>query len=1061
MPFLTQGKTNWKYILILLILAVLVGGGILVWVEKQEVPSIELFEIKKPEKIVKEEPRPENETANWKTYRNEEYGFEIKYPEDWDWTIIKEVPNYPIMFGPEDIIAKVRESLQNIENDKDLTLWITVYDKMLFERGILPYREKSTGYIKVTSSEINVGGAKGMHYTTEFLEDKGNYKKGEKTITVDLPLDGNYLSLHLFDYQYSDIFEKILSTLKNPNWKTYENKELKIVFEYPKEWGQLTFESKVENDIYSFKSSNEDIKLVLYHKPTKMIVFVAKGKEYELVYGGKSAQEILKIIYPDKRTKTLYTVPPESVKWYGKIGNVQISPNGKYISFIYSAYEFSEPKMFNIETHQNILKGLPVWFEEPKRNIFWSPNNEVLAIRSEMNQFGGEGICGLFVSEYGNPDKLNKVWEVPPKECGFQGINVKEVRFISDEMLSFEIGKERHIYNPKTKEIEKWTTYRNEKYGFEFGYPVDWEIKESVPASCQTCIFPYSFSENSSPIKVTIYKEFKKSYILEKYPDYDEEWAEISYCSLSIITTLKPDKEFNKFKEEYKKHCEGLIEVKVGGIKTLRCSPAIGPAHAHGMWLEKNKKGVAIITGFLAPGDECKFDQILSTFRFLTDSPEIENKPKKLSPEEISERLSECKNIKDSFERKVCFGNLAIDANDPTLCPKSDSSLCKYFVFMWHTDLCSDIPIEKPVFFGAESNQASLQKLKKKQECIKKIAIDTKNIELCQNLFDQATDCQNRIAIKLNDPSKCSDYPEDYCVMKIALNRKDISICESKYDKAWCITMFPRLLQESRYREDQKCYEKPLNLAYDYKGEIAKYDYAYPNVYDDGANDYPEDLAPESVFGHILSIPFNKSNAILRVYMCKSNNGSIRLIKYFPSDGSSKFVGDIRSKHGSNWGGIYIPFGISKDDSHLLFEAQMDYPAAGGGSIDLGYAFLSLTSPEYDECGYLNPEKIGRSIFSGKVYFYDNFSKALFYSEEKNVPPSIKPGHDYNSAIKFINIITGETKTLVEEPKTIYEIINIDERLGVVNFKSCPWQECIFSCPTSDSSTQIRSLKLP
>jgi len=249
-----------------------------------------------------------------------------------------------------------------------------------------------------------------------------------------------------------------VSDLKNPNWKTYENKELKIVFEYPKEWGKLTFESKVENDIYSLKSSNEDIKTILYHKPTEMIVFIAKEKEYELVSGGKSAQEILKIIYPNKEIKTLYAVSPESVKWYGKIGNVHISPNGKYISFIYSAYEFSEPKMFNIETGQNILKGLSVWFEEPKRNIFWSPNNEVLAIKSETNYLTGKGICGIFVSEYGNPDKLNKVWEVSPKEC-FQGINVKEVRFINDKMLSFEIGEERYIYNPKTKEIEKMTQY--------------------------------------------------------------------------------------------------------------------------------------------------------------------------------------------------------------------------------------------------------------------------------------------------------------------------------------------------------------------------------------------------------------------------------------------------------------------------------------------------------------------------------------------------------------------------------------------------------------------------
>jgi len=71
---------------------------------------------------------------------------------------------------------------------------------------------------------------------------------------------------------------------------------------------------------------------------------------------------------------------------------------------------------------------------------------------------------------------------------------------------------------------------------------------------------------------------------------------------------------------------------------------------------------------------------------------------------------------------------------------------------------------------------------KEKQKCIKQIAIDTKDAELCQNLFDEAGDCQNTVAVALNDPSKCSDYGD--CVMKIAINKKDITICESKYDKA-------------------------------------------------------------------------------------------------------------------------------------------------------------------------------------------------------------------------------------------------------------------------------------
>lgn len=57
-------------ILILVILIVLAGGGVLAW---------QYFGV--PEKITEEpEEVTKDETANWQTYRNEEYGFELKYP---------------------------------------------------------------------------------------------------------------------------------------------------------------------------------------------------------------------------------------------------------------------------------------------------------------------------------------------------------------------------------------------------------------------------------------------------------------------------------------------------------------------------------------------------------------------------------------------------------------------------------------------------------------------------------------------------------------------------------------------------------------------------------------------------------------------------------------------------------------------------------------------------------------------------------------------------------------------------------------------------------------------
>ncbi len=64
---LNKGVSAPAGILIIILVAVIACAGILAW---------QYFGI--PEKR-----ETGNETADWKTYRNEEYGYELKYPKDW------------------------------------------------------------------------------------------------------------------------------------------------------------------------------------------------------------------------------------------------------------------------------------------------------------------------------------------------------------------------------------------------------------------------------------------------------------------------------------------------------------------------------------------------------------------------------------------------------------------------------------------------------------------------------------------------------------------------------------------------------------------------------------------------------------------------------------------------------------------------------------------------------------------------------------------------------------------------------------------------------------------
>jgi len=188
MPFITQGpegeqapyrasKTNWKYIIIVVILALIVGVGAL-WYAKRPEQPYQSVEIKKQGENVKDA------TDDWKTYRNEEYGFEIKYPEEWvtreekeDATGSSYKKQYILyIFHPENITEV------EIHGEVHVAIFSDITDK--FSEQQLALLKKDPFLTKV--EEVTIDGIKGLKGTALYQEkDRAQFIIDEIFLGID------------------------------------------------------------------------------------------------------------------------------------------------------------------------------------------------------------------------------------------------------------------------------------------------------------------------------------------------------------------------------------------------------------------------------------------------------------------------------------------------------------------------------------------------------------------------------------------------------------------------------------------------------------------------------------------------------------------------------------------------------------------------------------------------------------------------------------------------------------------------------------------------------------
>lgn len=147
-----------------------------------------------------------NETDNWKTYRNEEYGFEFKYPSDWEVSTSTQT----VIINSKTNAKKIADfEMRNMDTDagpRDDIAVLLPSDRIIMNLDEYISYEKDKDFF-LDTKPITVGGLSGYDFTE--IGFSGVY-------TILLDSKSNFYEI-IFGYrgsrgELSDVENKILST---------------------------------------------------------------------------------------------------------------------------------------------------------------------------------------------------------------------------------------------------------------------------------------------------------------------------------------------------------------------------------------------------------------------------------------------------------------------------------------------------------------------------------------------------------------------------------------------------------------------------------------------------------------------------------------------------------------------------------------------------------------------------------------------------------------------------------------------------------------------------------
>lgn len=140
-----QSKSKFKLILLIIILLILVGGVAYYFGTKQNALLSQ-----NQQKVITPTPSPaeasakvSDPTANWKTYTSNNYGFEIKYPSDW---------NHESGVMSEVFVKSFVKNSDDFSCSLDINAWDTVSFDSFMAKDRATQKQNS---INVKTSKIN------------------------------------------------------------------------------------------------------------------------------------------------------------------------------------------------------------------------------------------------------------------------------------------------------------------------------------------------------------------------------------------------------------------------------------------------------------------------------------------------------------------------------------------------------------------------------------------------------------------------------------------------------------------------------------------------------------------------------------------------------------------------------------------------------------------------------------------------------------------------------------------------------------------------------------------